>query len=447
MKKQLSSTMMVAVIASLILAACAAPAPAPVAEPTAAVAAPAATSAPAAASGVTIKFLEWWDAEWPKGTLDELDRRFEAKSGIHVERTGVGWGAMYDNLLTNAQAGTATYDVLGMEACCFLTGIDKLGGIEPLQPYMDRDPAFVKGLTDLTVVNWLGAPMMLNWYIMPYSYVYDVDTFAKAGLKPPTSWAEMLDVSRQLNKKIGPDKYGLGVGLSSDGGLIQVVYYMFGGRLAQLGGRFYDEDNHVVFNSPEGVAALQSWKDLYDSGLLSPGAMGMSFAQARELLAAGTIAATFEGPFAQTIAAQVKPDIHLAYPPAWHDKAGGYQWGGSGLAISSNSKHKEQAWEYIKFVLSDEISLWLTETATIPFATKAVFSSFKTSTDPILSQIPAMLNQDSEHNLMLNPTPEFVLLHTTFVEAFQAVMVGDKQPKEALDEVAAVWNAEIDKLR
>ncbi len=52
MKKQLWSTMMVAVIASLVLAACAAPAPAPVAEPAAAAPAteaPAATDAPAAA--------------------------------------------------------------------------------------------------------------------------------------------------------------------------------------------------------------------------------------------------------------------------------------------------------------------------------------------------------------------------------------------------------------
>jgi hypothetical protein len=74
-------------------------------------------------------------------------------------------------------------------------------------------------------------------------------------------------------------------------------------------------------------------------------------------------------------------------------------------------------------------------------------ASLAESDDPILSQIPAMLTQDPEHNLMLDPTPEFELLHRTFVEAFQAVMAGEREPQEALDEVAALWNEEIDKLR
>src|SRR5438552_18882736 len=79
-----------------------------------------------AARTATIKWIEWWDPEYGTKLMDELVARFEKQSGIHVDRTAVPWGNMYDNLVTNAQAGTATYDLLGMEACCFLTGIDKL---------------------------------------------------------------------------------------------------------------------------------------------------------------------------------------------------------------------------------------------------------------------------------------------------------------------------------
>ena len=70
----------------------------------------------------------------------------------------------------------------------------------------------------------------------------------------------------------------------------------------------------------------------------------------------------------------------------------------------------DEAWEFLKFLLSDEISLWATETNTIPYATDAAVASLAESDDPILSQIPAMLTQDPEHNLMLDPTPEFELL-------------------------------------
>jgi multiple sugar transport system substrate-binding protein len=398
-----------------------------------------------AAPTATIKWLEWWDPEYGTKIMDELVSRFEAQSGIHVDRTSVPWGNMYDNLVTNAQAKTATYDVLGMEACCFLTGIDKLGGIEPLGPYLEKDADFAKGLTDLTVVNWLGKPMMLNWYIFPYSYVYNMDVFEKAGVKPPTTWDDVIKVSKAVQDS-GAAKYGLGVGFGSQD-LIQVTYYMFGSRLAQLGGRFFDKDGKAVFNSPEGVAALKWWKSLYDSGVLAPGALGMSFAQAREFLAAGTIAATWEGPFAGTIAKQVNPKIRIAYPTAWRDKTGGYQWAGSGLAISSNSEHKEEAWKFLKFLLSDETTLWMTQQVSIPFGSKAAVAALSNSDDPILKQIPAMLTQDPEHNLVLLPTPEFEKLHGAFVEAFQAVMAGDRDPQKALDDVVAIWNTEIDKYR
>ncbi len=69
---------------------------------------------------VTIKWLEWWGARIRRRRHEQLTSRFEAETGIRVERTTVNWDSMYDLLLTNAQAGTATYDVLGMEACCFL---------------------------------------------------------------------------------------------------------------------------------------------------------------------------------------------------------------------------------------------------------------------------------------------------------------------------------------
>ena len=39
---------------------------------------------------------------------------------------------------------------------------------------------------------------MLNWYIFPYSYVYNVDVYEAAGVEPPTSWAEMVAASQAL---------------------------------------------------------------------------------------------------------------------------------------------------------------------------------------------------------------------------------------------------------
>ncbi len=400
-------------------------------------------SAQAQEEQVTLQWLEWWDGEWGVDVMDDLTRRFEEKTGIKVERTAVPWDSMYDLLVADAQ-GAGQFDVLGMEGCCFLTGIDKLGGIEPLGAYLAGDPEFAESLTALTPINWRGEPMMLNWYIMPYSYVYNVDIFEKAGVAPPTNWEELLDSARKI------DESGIAQGLSvtfGDSSILYPMYYLFGGRLAQLGGKLYDENGHAVFNSPEGVAALQWWKDLYDSGLLGPGTVGTTWSQLREDFATGKIAGTFGGPFEGTNAQQITPDIRAAYPTAWCDKTCGYQWSGSGLAISSKSQHKAEAWEFIKFLLSEENTIALTKAKSIPFATKAAIASLESSEDPILREIPQMLNGDPEHNLFLLPTPDFEKLHRAFLDEFQQVLVEDRDPKEALDAVVAIWNAEIDASR
>jgi multiple sugar transport system substrate-binding protein len=397
-----------------------------------------------AAEQVTLHWLEWWDGEWGADTMDGLTKKFEEKTGIKVERTGVPWDSMYDLLVADAQ-GEGKFDVVGMEGCCFLSGIDKLGGIEPLGPYLEADKDFASKLTDLTPVKWRGEPLMLNWYIMPYSYVYNMDMYEKAKLAPPKNWNEVLEDAKKL-QDAGVASHGLGVTFG-DSSILYPMYYLFGARLAQLGGRLYDENGHAVFNSPEGVAALKWWKDLYDGGLLGEGSLGLTWTQLREDFASGKIAGMWGGPFEGTIAKQISPSIRVAYPPAWCDKTCGYQWAGSGLAISSKSQHKKEAWEFIKFLLSDETSTYLTKAKSIPFATKAAISSLASSDDPILKQIPTMLNGDPKHNLFLLPTPDFEKLHRAFLDAFQQVLQGKLEPKAALDQVVALWNEELDSVK
>jgi ABC-type glycerol-3-phosphate transport system substrate-binding protein len=394
---------------------------------------------------VTIRWLSWWDSTYGKAYLDSVQDRFTQKTGIKVERVDTPWGSMFDTMASNVQQKPATYDVLGMEGCCFLAALDKLGAVEPLDSYMQKDADFIKGISNMSPLKWLGRTMMLNWYVFPYSYTYNVDMYQKAGLKPPTNWAEMVANTKKL-KDSGVAKYGFVEGFSGEGH--HVIYYMFGGRLAQLGGRFYDDNGKVVFNSPEGVQALQDWKDFYSSGLMMEGAISLDDNAARQAIAAGTAAAMFDGPFAQAIATQAGSKVQLAFAPPWTDPktgSGGYQWAGSGLSIASNSAHKDEAWQFIKWLLSDDITKEMTKNSGIWHASNAAFDKVvKTSDSPILKQLPAMLAQDPKHNLFLNPIPEDAKLNRALLEAIQAVMLGDTTPKQALDDAAAIWQDAFD---
>lgn len=401
------------------------------------------TAEEAAPEPIVINWLEWWDGEYGEETMDELVARFEADHpGIKVERTVVGWGSMFDSIVTSAQADIAEYDVLGMEPCCWMSALVKLDALEPLGSYIDNTPGFRERLvSDLAIADWAGDEYAVMWYLMPYTYAYDVDAFAAAGVEPPTNWDEMVEATRILNES-DVIEYGLGAGFNQH---FYTMYYQWGSRMAQLGGPLYDDQGCAVFNGPEGVQAMLDWKDLYDQELLAPGALGQTEQDLQGFMKAGRLAAFFDGPWVRAVVQADRPDANIAFAPAWTDAEtgyGGYQWAGSGLAIASNSPHKDAAWEFIDFLLSDETTIWLSEETGVTFANAANFDRFRDLDDPILSVVPDMLLQDPENNLFFAPTVDFSV-HEEFAAEFQQVLTGDRDAQAALDDLVKRWNEDL----
>ncbi len=410
--------------------------------------APAQESAPAAAGASTdevveLNWVEWWDGEYSEESLDGLIALFEEKNpGITVKRTPLGWGSMYDSIVASAQAETAEYDVLGMEPCCWMSALVKLDALEPLGSYIDGTPGFRERLvSDLAITEWAGDEYSICWYMMPYTYAYDVAVFEEAGLEPPTNWAEMVEVTQTLNES-DVVEFGLGAGLNAS---FYTMYYHWGARLAQLGGQLYDDNNCAIFNSPEGVQSMLDWKELYTNNMLVDGAIGMGQNDLHDLMTAQRIAAYFTGPWVQSAVQLNREDARIAFAPAWTDAetgSGGYQWACSGLAISSNSPHKEEAWKFIDFLLSDEGSIYMSEQTSVTYATKANFARFAEMDDPILKEVPPMLNQDPAHNLFFAPTADFSV-HDEWVAEFQEVLDGNRDPQEALNAMVELWNQDL----
>ena len=140
-----------------------------------------------------------------------------------------------------------------------------------------------------------------------------------------------------------------------------------------------------------------------------------------------------------------RADARIAFAPAWTDAEtgyGGYQWACSGLAISSNSEHKEEAWKFIEFLLSDEGSIYMSEQTSVTYATKANFARFGEMDNPILKEVPPMLSQDPEHNLFFAPTADFSV-HDEWVAAFQEVLDGEREAQDALDAMVELWNQDL----
>jgi ABC-type glycerol-3-phosphate transport system substrate-binding protein len=400
-------------------------------------------SAPPAVALTEIRWLQWWVNEWGPDNHASLIARFEKENpDVKVTVIDSPYPQMAGKLNAAAAAGDGSYDLFGVEAS-WISGLLRLGYIEKLDPWLARDRAFADSLVETAQRRLAGGTYSLCLYMIPYHFAYNVDALGRKGLQPPRSWDEFVAVLRTLRDK-SQNRYGMSMPLS-DAGFIMTRY--LGYRLAQEGGRWIDADGRAVFNSPEGVAALTFWKDLYAMDLVVPGSLGENQTQMLEYLAAGQVDTTIDGPFIWTKAKQVNPNIRIAYAPPWKLKTGGYQWSCSGLGLNAKSQNKEAAWRFMRYLYSRPASVQMTKTISLPWATKAAMASLAGSADPILRYVPDFASQDTRNNLVFPVLPEASKLLDAVKTAFQDGVTGKKNPKAALDEAAAIWQAELSKVR
>jgi multiple sugar transport system substrate-binding protein len=412
------------------------------AKPTTAPAVPQPTAAGTAGQQVELKWLQWWVTEWGADTHHQLIADFEAAHpNIKVTVTDVPWPDMPPKLQA-AAAGKEVYDVFGTEGA-WLSSLVRQNYAEDLGPWLKQDPDFANSLTTMTPMDYQGVTRGLCLYIIPYNFTYNVDLFHQKGVAPPTNWDEYVAAMRAL-KDPSSGTYGAAFPFGDSS---FILTRDFGLRLAQEGGRWLDDKNNIAFNSPEGVAALQWWVEFYKQNLQVPGSFGQDQAFVNEQIAANKVASSIDGPFVWIKVKQINPNIKMAATPPWKAATGGYSWACSGFGMNANTQHKPEAWEFMKYLLSKDVSVNMTKKVSLVWATKASVDSLKSTDDPVLKQVPAILEADPQHSIIYPNLPTMEKLQDAFGQEFQAALSGQKSAKAALDDAAKVWQAAIDEAR
>lgn len=143
-------------------------------------------------------------------------------------------------------------------------------------------------------------------------------------------------------------------------------------------------------------------------------------------MASGQVPTIIDGPFIWTKAKQIDPKIKIAYAPAWRARTGGYFWSCSGVGMSAKSPNKEAGWKFLQYLYSRDVSVYMTKTISLPWATNAALESLKGSTDPMLKNMPDFAGQDPGHNIVSPVLPEAGKLVDALKIAFQdGVTQGD----------------------
>ncbi|MDI6696094.1 MAG: extracellular solute-binding protein [Anaerolineales bacterium] len=368
---------------STLLQSCGAPA---------STAAPAATTAPEATkavpAGQTLKMWWWGEQEAPglEKWMNETIARFKEKTGHSIEPT------LQDTTVVISEFQTASAAKNAPDLQFLWNGIYHmesvwLGYLDPLDSLIPMDEIQATNPTRLSYFE--GKPYRMGWYSAGPMWLYNKEIFEKAGLgeEPPKTWDELMDFCDKIKTagfipisaglKDGPwgewfMGHGLGQNLDSPADAIN----LFIGSLDWREPRYYEHWSRVeelwkagFFNDDMNSIDLYPGIDLFGAGKAGMTAIVTPLAASQAKMLGGS----------EKVGGMV-------FPVFGKGKMAGKPIADcQGFGISSQSKNKEIAAEFIRFMHEPERVEALWEASNV-LPMDASFDPSKI-TDPLLNQI------------------------------------------------------------
>ncbi|TXS07172.1 sugar ABC transporter substrate-binding protein [Streptomyces sp. col6] len=213
-----------------------------------------------------------WDAQ----TLARCGKRL----GVTIEQQSVPAAQVMTKALRMASSKSLP-DVLQLDASEMPT-FAEAGGLIPLKDLGLTTKDIPEGIVNFGSYEgtYYGAARTVNTLAL----FYNKDTLAKAGLKVPTTWAEMRETAKKLTHG---RQYGLALSAGgAEDGVFQFTPFMWSN-----GG------DETKLDSPEVAGALDYWKSLLKDGSLSKSTVNWTQADVNDQFMAGNAAMMINGPW------------------------------------------------------------------------------------------------------------------------------------------------------
>ena len=368
----------------------------------------------------------------------ELIPKFEEETGIKITLDELGYVDLYQKLTADFVGHTANYDLMTVDIVW--SGEYAANGYTlPLDDFMERDEDELQ-LDDIMPVAWtLGEYEGQHWAYPLAGYAnvlnYRKDVLAEAGVEPPKTQQELLELSQNLTDA---DKEFYGIALLGAKGSAVAQDYM--AWVQQHGGTILDENGNPALNTPENVEILEFFASLFEYA--PPGATDYWWDQRETAFRNGSVAmmegwsiarAGYEDPEISSIVGKV--DVAVA--PVTEGMEPKYGFGGWGIGINADSSSEEQeaAWEFIKWLTSPEVQKEWIRNDGAPIRRS-------TLTDPELVAeypwFPLMLESFEKGDGDYRPRiPEYSIIQDALGTAANGYLVGEMSAQEALDQAQA----------
>lgn len=316
----------------------------------------------------------WW-AEWdPANYLQQLVNEYAEETGIEVNVVQTPWGSYYDRVGAEWAAKGTAFDLVIGDSQWLGQGVTE-GHYLELTDFMNSN-GITETVTPATLAYYGEYPTGgERYYAYPTegdadAFAYRRDLFedpaemaafeAEYGypLAVPETWAQLRDIAEFFTR---PDTglYGVGVYTQVD---YDAITMGFENVLFSFGADWKNADNEVlgVINSPEAVAALELYKELYDFS--PPGTTNAFFAEMNDLYISGQIAMVMN--YFAFLPALNNPEINpyqadtgYFVNPKGPDGDQYAALGGQGMSVNAyiDDAHQQAALDFLKWFAQQEV--------------------------------------------------------------------------------------------
>lgn len=443
-----------ALSSAALLGACggqATPTPAPSATQPPAVtpttpAAASATPTPAAAAttptpakpyaGVTLTFIDNPDGQ--STAMIALQNRVQERTGIKLNVEVVPQDQVFPKLQTALSAKSPAYDIFVIDVIY----LAKIAAAQWAMPVTDRIPAQLKQDIlpfALQAVEYKKQYWGLPWKAEFMSFIYNKRMIQEAGFSaPPKTIDDLIQVSLALKEKKIVN-YPMAFTWAANYEQVTVDWVMY---TAALGGKLFDDSGNPVFNQGGALDALQLMVDMLNKHeIIDPAALTIRGGGVRrDLLTGGKACFAYlwsfplivmNDPAKSPLAGQFDTALAPAGPGGPYSVAGPMAF-----AVSAFSQHKDAAWEFIMDLAGPEGHKFMfLQEGTAP-------GYHSVLQDPEVSQKLAQIggpvySQQAEYLAVRPALPYYDEWSAQVQQQIQSALVGQKTPKQALDEAVA----------
>ena len=400
----------------------------------------------------TTEITVWsmWSGQEEQNFQRVLDRYEAEHPGIHIHNLG----AVSDDTKTiRALVAGVPPDFFTLSDPSNLGPLARSNALRPLDTLFQqsglREADFVPA--SLALCRYQNRLYGMPFLIDDSALLWDKQAFREAGLdpdRPPRTLEELADDAVKLTKRDADGKI-VRLGLRPPGDLYHIIA-LFGGRLID------PATGHITADDPHNVAALTWYKGLVDreGGINAVNEFASGFGRDQGTsnpFYVGKVAMMFNGEWnpywVARYAPQLSYDVAPAPPPAARPDRARTTWlGGNVFCIPVESKHPKEAWDFMVWMQCREAQVMFAhDMNNVPNMRTVLHDPQLRTGPPFRKRYAVFLDLADSPNAGYFPAlPVASRYINEMSTAIDRVLFGEKMPAQALAEVRARVQKELD---